>query len=221
MRSPFRRSVVLRPFRRAAARRYATGLGAPIAVAAALAVAGHAALSGAATAPVASGSFTAPEVDRATRADVLRLPPAPLTRRASRSGTRRALVAPAWVRPAHGPFTSPFGYRWGKLHKGIDIGAPYGSPIYAAAAGTVVYVGPMGGYGRLVKIQHDHGIVTAYGHMSRFATHVGAHVKAGDVIAYVGSEGHSTGPHLHFEVYVHGVVINPLPFLHARGVYIF
>ena len=217
MRAPFRRSVLLRPLRRARARRYATGLGAPIAVAVALAVAGHAATSGAAVAITAVGS--APEAAHAPRAVAGGVLDSRVVQRASRSGTRHALVAPRWVRPAHGPFTSPFGYRWGKLHKGIDIGAPYGSPIYAAAAGTVVFVGPMGGYGRLVKIQHEHGVVTAYGHMSRFATHVGAHVKAGDVIAYVGSEGHSTGPHLHFEVYVHGVVINPLPFLHARGVF--
>jgi murein DD-endopeptidase MepM/ murein hydrolase activator NlpD len=121
--------------------------------------------------------------------------------------------------PAHGYFSSPFGVRWGKLHKGIDIAAPYGSPIYAASDGVVIFAGPMGGYGRLVKIQHDHGVVTAYGHMSAFATHVGQRVKAGQVIAYVGSEGHSTGPHLHFEVHVRGIVINPLPFLHARGIW--
>jgi murein DD-endopeptidase MepM/ murein hydrolase activator NlpD len=210
------------------------GLAGPLALAAALAFAGHQLAAttaapvvrpGAASAPYAMdrpehGALGTPGVagparpSRARDNVVARRVPATPSR-ASRSTVRRAL----WVRPAHGPLTSHFGYRWGKLHKGIDIGAAWGSPIYAAADGVVTYAGPQGGYGRLVTIRHADGTVTAYGHMSRFATHTGARVHAGDVIAYVGSEGHSTGPHLHFEVRVGGVAIDPLPFLRARGIY--
>jgi len=146
--------------------------------------------------------------------------PAPRTAapRASRSRVRTT-PAGLWVRPARGPITSPFGYRWGKLHKGLDFGAPYGSPIYAASAGVVIYAGPEGGYGRLVLVRHAGGIVTAYGHMSAYHCHVGQRVNAGDVIAYVGSEGHSTGPHLHFEVRPGGgAAIDPRPFLRKHGV---
>jgi murein DD-endopeptidase MepM/ murein hydrolase activator NlpD len=166
-------------------------------------------------APVAVPAPTATRANAVSR----QAPPRPVAQRASRSRTRAARVAPAWVRPAHGPLTSHFGYRWGKLHKGIDIGAPWGSPIYAASDGVVTYAGPRNGYGRLVTIRHAGGFVTAYGHMSRFAVHAGQHVTAGQVIAYVGSAGHSTGPHLHFEVRVGGSWIDPLPFLRARGIF--
>jgi murein DD-endopeptidase MepM/ murein hydrolase activator NlpD len=141
--------------------------------------------------------------------------------RASRSGTRRA-VAPRvrWVRPSGGPLTSPYGMRWGRLHKGIDLGAAYGSPIYAASDGVVTYAGAYGGYGRLVTIRHAGGYTTAYGHMSRMVVRSGQRVSAGQTIAYVGSAGHSTGPHLHFEVRSGGGFINPIPFLRSRGVYL-
>jgi murein DD-endopeptidase MepM/ murein hydrolase activator NlpD len=105
------------------------------------------------------------------------------------------------------------------MHKGIDLGASYGSPIYAASSGVVTFAGAQGGYGRLVTIRHEGGFTTAYGHMSRMVVRVGQRVTAGQVIAYVGSAGHSTGPHLHFEVRTAGGgTINPLPFLRSRGV---
>lgn len=125
-----------------------------------------------------------------------------------------------WVRPGNGRFTSGFKQRWGRMHRGIDLAAPYGSPIVAAAAGVVVFAGPTGGYGKLVLIRHGGGIVTAYGHMKKITVSMGETVSAGERIALVGSEGRSTGPHLHFEVRQNGVHINPLPFLAKRQVFV-
>lgn len=122
-----------------------------------------------------------------------------------------------WVLPAHGPLSSPFGMRWGRMHDGIDLAAPYGAPIYAATDGTIIYAGPEAGYGTLILIRDYDGTVTAYGHMSRFVRTSGP-VHAGDVIALVGAAGDATGAHLHFEVRVNGVKINPIPFLAQRGV---
>jgi murein DD-endopeptidase MepM/ murein hydrolase activator NlpD len=115
--------------------------------------------------------------------------------------------------PASGPVTSPFGYRWGRLHEGIDIGAPYGAPIVAAAAGRVIYCGWLGGYGNLTVIDHGGGLATAYGHQSSIVVACGQEVSQGQVIGYVGSTGHSTGPHLHFEVRVNGTAVDPLGYL--------
>lgn len=125
-----------------------------------------------------------------------------------------------WVRPGNGRFTSGFKFRWGRWHKGIDLAAPMGSPIVAAADGVVIYVGPASGFGRLVLVRHSGTLVTAYGHMSAYRTHVGAHVRAGELIALVGSAGHSTGPHLHFEVRINGVQVNPVPFLAKHHVFV-
>lgn len=114
--------------------------------------------------------------------------------------------------PTNGVLTSPFGWRWGAMHAGIDIGAPSGTPIVAAAAGTVFFAGWNGGYGNLTLIDHGGGRVTAYAHQSRFAVS-GGPVSRGQVIGYVGSTGDSTGPHLHFEVRVNGAAVDPMPFL--------
>jgi len=121
--------------------------------------------------------------------------------------------AAGFVWPVLGPVTSPFGWRWGRMHEGIDIGAPEGTPIRAAAAGTVIYAGWLGGYGNLTVIDHGNGIATAYGHQSSLAAGNGAYVGQGQVVGYVGSTGHSTGPHLHFEVRVNGVPQDPLGYL--------
>jgi len=115
--------------------------------------------------------------------------------------------------PVQGVLTSPFGMRWGRMHEGIDIGASIGTPIYAAASGTVVYAGWEGGYGNLTVIDHGGGLATAYGHQSRLGVSNGQVVTRGQVIGYVGSTGHSTGPHLHFEVRVNGVPNDPLNYL--------
>jgi murein DD-endopeptidase MepM/ murein hydrolase activator NlpD len=118
-----------------------------------------------------------------------------------------------FVWPVLGPVTSPFGWRWGRMHEGIDIGVPSGTPIRAAASGTVIYAGWLGGYGNLTVIDHGGGVATAYGHQSGLAAGNGASVAQGQVIGYVGSTGHSTGPHLHFEVRVNGVPQDPLGYL--------
>jgi murein DD-endopeptidase MepM/ murein hydrolase activator NlpD len=115
--------------------------------------------------------------------------------------------------PVSGPVTSPFGYRWGRLHAGIDIGVPYGTPIHAAASGTVVLAGWTGGYGNYTCIDHGGGLATCYGHQSSYAISSGAQVSQGQVIGYVGNTGHSFGAHLHFEVRIHGNPVDPLGYL--------
>ncbi len=103
----------------------------------------------------------------------------------------------------------------GRGHKGIDIAAPYGTPIYAAAAGTVVEasMGWSGGYGNVIKIQNDDGRFTVYGHQSELSAQVGDHVEMGQLIGYIGSTGDSTGNHLHFEVRENGMYLNPEEFV--------
>ncbi|RIA44002.1 peptidase M23-like protein [Hephaestia caeni] len=120
--------------------------------------------------------------------------------------------------PVSGHITSSFGKRrhpilgYVRMHDGLDIGARYGSPIHAAADGTVAFAGRNGGYGNFVRLKHSGAITTGYGHMSKIAVRAGAHVHAGQVIGYVGSTGLSTGPHLHFEVRKNNRPINPRSF---------
>ena len=95
-------------------------------------------------------------------------------------------------------------------HPGIDLHASYGDPIHACRAGTIVSAGWMGGYGNATVIDHGGGMATLYGHQSRIVVTAGQHVNAGDIIGYIGSTGFSTGPHLHFEVRLHGMPVNPL-----------
>jgi murein DD-endopeptidase MepM/ murein hydrolase activator NlpD len=114
--------------------------------------------------------------------------------------------------PVSGPVVSPFGWRWGRMHEGIDIGVGYGTPIAAAASGVVIYAGWMGGYGNLIIIDHGGGLATAYGHQSGFAIGSGP-VSQGQTIGYVGCTGHCFGPHLHFEVRVGGGAVDPLGYL--------
>ena len=117
-----------------------------------------------------------------------------------------------FIWPVSGPVTSGFGWRWGRMHEGIDIGAACGTPIRAAASGTIVYAGWMDGYGNIIIIDHGGGMGTAYGHQS--AIYVGGgSVSQGQTIGAVGSTGHSTGCHLHFEVRVNGTPVNPLSYL--------
>ena len=114
--------------------------------------------------------------------------------------------------PVGGPVVSAFGWRWGRMHEGIDIGAGYGTPIVASASGTVIYAGWMGGYGNLIIVDHGGGLATAYAHQSSFAVGGGA-VSQGQTIGYVGCTGHCYGPHLHFEVRVNGSAVDPLGYL--------
>lgn len=115
--------------------------------------------------------------------------------------------------PVNGTITSPFGPRWGSFHPGLDIGAPMGTPIRSAKAGTVVIAGPNGGYGNFICLEHGGALSTCYAHQSSLATSVGNTVAQGQVIGYVGSTGFSTGPHLHFEVRIDGTAQDPLAYL--------
>jgi murein DD-endopeptidase MepM/ murein hydrolase activator NlpD len=115
--------------------------------------------------------------------------------------------------PVSGPVTSPFGYRWGRLHAGIDIGVPNGTPIHAAATGSVVIAGWVGGYGNYTCIDHGGGLATCYAHQSIISVSVGQHVAQGQVIGYTGCTGHCLGPHLHFEVRINGTPVDPLGYL--------
>ena len=117
-----------------------------------------------------------------------------------------------WVSSGFGNRVSPFTGRLAK-HNGIDIVARPDTPIVAPAAGIVSYYGFDSGLGKLVKINHGYGIVTFYGHLSKTAVKIGQKVKRGEIIAYVGSTGLSTGPHLHYEVYVNDVPANPMKYI--------
>jgi murein DD-endopeptidase MepM/ murein hydrolase activator NlpD len=128
------------------------------------------------------------------------------------SGGGGAPSASGFIWPVSGPITSGFGWRWGRMHEGIDIGVACGTPIRAAASGTVVYAGWMDGYGNITIIDHGGGMATAYGHQSAIYV-AGGSVSQGAVIGAVGSTGHSTGCHLHFEVRVNGAPVNPLGYL--------
>ncbi len=117
--------------------------------------------------------------------------------------------------------SSGFGFRVdpftgaGAFHPGLDFRGPIGAPIYAAARGTVSFVGQRSGYGNCVEIDHGNGLITRYAHMSGFRTTIGKAVQPGEVIGLIGSTGRSTGPHLHFEVRIHDRPVNPRPFLEA------
>ena len=137
---------------------------------------------------------------------------------ASLSDWTRAGDAPSlW--PVEGRLTSSFGERVdpfngeGAFHSGIDISVPYGTPVHAAADGVVGYAQFMNGYGNLISLDHGHGVATRYGHLSGFAITCGQHVRRGQVIGYVGSTGRVTSPHLHYEVRIQGVPVNPYKYL--------
>jgi murein DD-endopeptidase MepM/ murein hydrolase activator NlpD len=127
--------------------------------------------------------------------------------------------------PVHGTaFTSGYGVRSdpfrgrAAMHAGIDLAAPIGTPIYATADGTVDRAEwNHGGYGNLVEINHGHGIQTRYGHLTRYIVSIGQQVKRGELIAYMGSTGRSTGSHLHYEVRIDGQPVNPVPYLQSTA----
>ncbi|HYH00558.1 MAG TPA: M23 family metallopeptidase [Terriglobales bacterium] len=142
-------------------------------------------------------------------------------------GFGRSVTAVDWLNlasapnlwPVEGRISSSFGSRLdpftgeGAVHRGIDISTGYGHPVIAPADGVVSYADFMSGYGRLVVVEHGHGITTRYGHLSGFAVTDGQHVERGEVIGYVGLSGRSTGPHLHYEVWVRGTPVNPYKYL--------
>ena len=117
------------------------------------------------------------------------------------------------VWPVNTSISSPFGQRWGRLHAGIDLPAPDGTPIRAADSGRVVIAAVTGGYGNYTCIQHTGSLSTCYAHQSRFGTSQGASVSKGQVVGYVGNTGNSFGSHLHFEVRVNGSPVDPMGYL--------
>ena len=142
-------------------------------------------------------------------------------------GLRRNLTAADWLRlseepnlwPVEGRITGAFGERIdpfngeGAFHRGVDISTAYGTPVIAPADGVVEFADFSTGYGRMVEIAHAQGILTRYGHLSAFAVVSGQNVHRGQVVGYVGLSGRSTGPHLHYEVWVHDNPVNPYHFL--------
>lgn len=126
---------------------------------------------------------------------------------------------PKYVRPTDGVFTSTFGSRWGTTHFGIDIANVIGTPIRSAGDGVIVEAGPASGFGLWVRVRHADGTITVYGHVDRILALAGRAVKAGEHIATMGNRGQSTGPHLHFEVWLGGSrKVDPLGWLNANGV---
>jgi murein DD-endopeptidase MepM/ murein hydrolase activator NlpD len=141
-----------------------------------------------------------------------------LTRNSTTADWVRANSAPnLW--PVEGQITGSFGERIdpfngeGAFHSGVDISSYVGSPVMAPADGLVTFADFMGGYGRAVIVDHGHGISTRYGHLSSFAVTAGQHIQRGDTIGYVGLSGRSTGPHLHYEVRINDVPVNPYKYL--------
>ncbi|MEU5723129.1 M23 family metallopeptidase [Micromonospora sp. NPDC047738] len=152
--------------------------------------------------------------DVASRADSADVPT-----RADRGQSKAATEQDTWLLPLHGyDFNAPYGVRWGKLHTGIDLVAPEGTPYTAIHSGTVTKAGWFGGYGYAVIVQHPDGSEAIYGHSSEVSVKEGQQVKAGDQLGLVGNTGHSYGSHLHLEIHVNGQPQDPVPWLMKRGV---
>jgi murein DD-endopeptidase MepM/ murein hydrolase activator NlpD len=142
-------------------------------------------------------------------------------------GLTRNVTTADWVRansspnlwPVEGQITGSFGERIdpfngeGAFHSGVDISASVGAPVIAPADGTVVFADFEGGYGRAVLIDHGHGITTRYGHLASFGVAAGQYIHRGDTVGYVGMSGRSTGPHLHYEVRINSIPVNPYKYL--------
>lgn len=117
---------------------------------------------------------------------------------------------PAYITPVEDyVFTSSYGPRWGRTHEGIDLAVPTGTSVFASADGVVIQSGWNGGYGISVYVDHGNGIITRYGHLSQAYAQVGRKVKQGEIIGLSGNTGNSTGPHLHFEIRIGDVSVNP------------
>lgn len=123
-------------------------------------------------------------------------------------------IPPTYVKPlSGGRFTSGFGKRWGRMHKGVDWACSVGTAVKASCGGTVVSAGWSNGYGYCITIRHPDGKQTRYAHLSKILVSSGKSVKQGDKIALSGNTGRSTGPHIHFEILVNGSQVNPLKYL--------
>ena len=162
----------------------------------------------------AAAAAEAAQVAEAAKAQAARAEVAETARRDAARST-----AGGGVQMITGRVTSGFGVRWGQAHKGLDIAAPIGTPIHVPLGGEVVDSGPASGFGLWVRVRHDDGTVTTYGHINRSLLRVGQRVTAGQEIAEVGNRGQSTGPHLHVQVETPaGVTINPRPWLDDHGI---
>ncbi len=130
---------------------------------------------------------------------------------------RIAAETAPFANPLKGAFryTSGFGARWGRMHNGTDFAAKHGTPIYSTADGVIIHAGWLSGYGRLIKIKHEHGIETRYAHLAKIRVKVGQRVSRGDRIGDMGNSGRSTGTHLHYEVRINGKPVNPMNFIKA------
>jgi murein DD-endopeptidase MepM/ murein hydrolase activator NlpD len=132
---------------------------------------------------------------------------------------RSILASTPTVWPVRGRITAGYGYRVSpftgqrEMHEGLDIAAPFGTPIMATADGIVSFVGPLSSFGNVVFINHGHGLTTFYAHTSSFRVKEGQPVKRGQIVADVGSSGRTTGPHVHYEVQVNGAAVNPLKYI--------
>jgi murein DD-endopeptidase MepM/ murein hydrolase activator NlpD len=164
---------------------------------------------------VATASLNIPSVSAPTAVEPMTSPDLPPLAAVNTYLPDASINLQSYIWPAKGVLTSGFGHRWGRMHKGIDIGAPIGTPVVAVAAGVVVSAGwNDGGYGNLVEIQHFGGSVTLYAHNQRVLVDKGEQVEQGQQIAELGSTGRSTGPHLHFELHPSGKgAVDPLAFL--------
>lgn len=114
-------------------------------------------------------------------------------------------------------YTSGFGPRWGRKHEGVDLAGPVGTPIHATGDGVVTFAGRLGAYGNLIKIEHELGVETRYGHLSRIRVRAGQRVSQGELIGDMGNTGRSTGPHLHYEVRLQGRAVDPMSFIKAAS----
>jgi murein DD-endopeptidase MepM/ murein hydrolase activator NlpD len=165
------------------------------------------------TAPAVSSEFSAgPDTNSSPDAAAVRKKPRPAA---------LPEAGASWVDPnPTARVTSCFGPRWGRMHEGVDLAAPAGTPIAAAGAGVVVRAGAAEGYGNAVLIDHGDGYLTHYGHLSAITVRAGQRVAAGEQIGAEGSTGHSTGPHLHFEVHqgAYPNAVEPTRWMHEHGV---
>ncbi len=137
---------------------------------------------------------------------------------AAASNQAGATNSSGYAKPAEGEFSSGYGQRSGSSHNGIDVANSVGTPIYSTTGGEVINAGQASGFGQWVRVQHDDGTITVYGHIDTIDVSEGQQVDAGQQIATMGNKGQSTGPHLHFEVIEGGSKINPVPWLEERGI---
>jgi murein DD-endopeptidase MepM/ murein hydrolase activator NlpD len=166
-----------------------------------------------ASAAVQDAARAHPSSDRASRSD-LRSKNVP----AAATATAELPAPDLYFLPLHNyTVTSMFGERWGRPHKGIDLGAPKNTPYHAIADGKVILARAYGGYGNCIMIQHGDGIVSVYGHSNKILVKEGDTVQAGQVIGLVGDTGYSFGDHLHLEIRVHDQATDPIPFLKGKG----